>query len=352
MERLYISEMVMLFLLALSTLLIARKFANKIGLVDKPNVRKKHQGEIPLVGGVSLGITLIAFTLFNLGEYPKGEVFAIAAAVLLTVGVIDDKYDLSAKLRMGIQVLLALLMVYLGHLELLYLGDLFGHGGITLQSFPAVVVTVLAVIGAINAFNMIDGIDGLLGCMTITTFLSLAAALWMAQDYELVYVCFVIIVAIIPFLFYNLGGAGSKYKIFMGDSGSMVIGFAVVWLLLSSTQDVSVTEHELQPMTVIWFIFVPLIDMASIMWRRIRQGKSPFEADRGHLHHIILDNGFSSGQTLAFISIFAIICSSVGLSLQLLKCPDSINFLSFIACSALYHVSISRVSLQPRNIDA
>ncbi|MFA0544224.1 undecaprenyl-phosphate alpha-N-acetylglucosaminyl 1-phosphate transferase, partial [Vibrio sp. 10N.222.52.B7] len=148
--------------------------------------------------------------------------------------------------------------------------------------FLSPVVTVLAVIGAINAFNMVDGIDGLLGGLAIVTFAGIAILLKIDSQHGLAYLCAVFIAATIPYILMNLGILGRERRVFMGDAGSMMIGFTVIWLLLGASQDPS--EAMMRPITALWLIAVPLMDMAAIMFRRVRRGDSPFKPDREHLH--------------------------------------------------------------------
>ncbi|WP_413111951.1 UDP-N-acetylglucosamine--undecaprenyl-phosphate N-acetylglucosaminephosphotransferase [Thaumasiovibrio sp. DFM-14] len=346
MDKTLFLEFTMLFIVAWVTLYVGRKGARLVGLVDKPNERKHHDGAIPLVGGLSVGLTVIAFALYHSAQYPQTLVYVFCVAILLIVGVLDDRFDISFKSRLVVQALLSLIMINLAEIELHYLGNLFGFGGIELGWLGAV-VTIVAVIGAINAFNMVDGIDGLLGGLSMVTFFSLSIALWLSGDTVLVYACMVFVVAMLPYVLFNLAIFGKKRKVFMGDAGSMVIGFSVVWLLLSSTQT---AVHSLEPITVVWFIAIPLCDMASIMMRRIKRGDSPFKPDRDHLHHIFLRLNLSSRQTLAAICSIALMCSGFGLLGQLLDLPEYFMFGAFVLLFAAYHYTLSHVWVLTKRI--
>lgn len=162
-------EISIIFALSTTLLFVMRKIAKKIGLVDKPNARKLHQGVIPLVGGISICSTLTLYLLFNPNLFPHQTLYLMSIIVLTLVGALDDKYDLSVKARMTVQALLSILMMYQTGIDLNYIGNILGMGDIHLGMFAAV-VTILAVIGAINAFNMVDGIDGLLGGLSMVTF--------------------------------------------------------------------------------------------------------------------------------------------------------------------------------------
>ena len=273
-----------------------RKVAKRVGLVDKPNARKKHDGAVPLVGGISICLVLAQYLTFKPNIIEHSWLYLICIMILTFIGAIDDKIDLSFKIRMGIQALLSLMMINVAGLELQSLGNMFGIGDISLGWLGSL-ITIIAVIGAINAFNMVDGIDGLLGGLSIVTFGALAILLQVDSQHGLAYLCVVIIVAMLPYICMNLGILGRERKVFMGDAGSMMIGFTVIWLLLgvSQTQD---SEPLIRPVTALWLIAVPLMDMAAIMIRRIRRGDSPFKPDREHLHHIFQRLGLSSRQTL------------------------------------------------------
>ncbi|MCE7627551.1 UDP-N-acetylglucosamine--undecaprenyl-phosphate N-acetylglucosaminephosphotransferase, partial [Vibrio fluvialis] len=279
---------------AFVTLFFARRLAKAIGLVDKPNARKHHQGVVPLVGGISICITVALTVLaFDIAIAHSG-LFLFSICVLTALGAIDDKYDISFKSRMLCQALLSLCMMYFAGLELHTLGNMFGLGHTELGGF-AVLITVLGVIGAINAFNMVDGIDGLLGGLSIVSFSALAFLLYQDGHSSLGLLCLIFITATLPYIGMNLGLLGRQRKVFMGDAGSMMIGFTIIWLLLSGSQDES--GAIMRPVTALWLIALPLMDMTAIMIRRIRRGDSPFKPDREHLHHICQRLGLSSRQT-------------------------------------------------------
>ncbi|MFW1331741.1 undecaprenyl-phosphate alpha-N-acetylglucosaminyl 1-phosphate transferase, partial [Vibrio parahaemolyticus] len=191
---------------------------------------------------------------------------------------------MSFKIRMGVQAVLSIIMMKVAGIELHSLGDMFGLGQISL-GWLGTIVTIFAVIGAINAFNMVDGIDGLLGGLSIVTLGALAYLLQVDSQHGAAYLCIVIIIAMLPYIFMNLGILGRERKVFMGDAGSMMIGFTVIWLLLGVSQTGS-AEPLMRPVTALWLIALPLMDMTAIMIRRVRRGDSPFKPDREHLHHI------------------------------------------------------------------
>ena len=331
-------DLFFLFFFSLATTFTMRKFAKKIGLVDKPSVRKLHDGTIPLVGGVSICISILYFLFNNPEILPNAGLYATCLLILVSIGVLDDMYDLNFQLRFAVQAGLSIIMMVVGDIELNTIGDIFGSGDVITLGWFGYFITTLAVVGAINAFNMVDGIDGLLGGLSIVTFGGLGIMLNFDGQSSLAYICLVLIVTIIPYILLNLGMFGRKRKVFMGDAGSMLIGFTVIWLLLLSSQNGS--APPLRPVTALWLIAIPLMDMAAIMFKRIRRGDSPFKPDREHLHHIFQRLGFTSRQTLAIICLLASGFASFGIYGELLGIAESTMFILFMLCFTSYTVAM------------
>lgn len=158
------------FLVSFISLFVFRKVAQRIGLVDKPNERKHHKGQIPLVGGISIFFTIILALFLTPELLLAPQLYAGCAFILVVIGAIDDRYDISFKFRLVVQAAVSMLMIVLGERSLHNLGYLMGSEAIHLPELISILLTVFAVIGAINAFNMVDGIDGLLGGLASVTF--------------------------------------------------------------------------------------------------------------------------------------------------------------------------------------
>ncbi|EHK9125930.1 TPA: UDP-N-acetylglucosamine--undecaprenyl-phosphate N-acetylglucosaminephosphotransferase [Vibrio parahaemolyticus] len=333
-------ELCFVFFSSFATLFLMRKVAKRVGLVDKPNIRKLHKGAVPLVGGISICLVLAQFLTFNPDIIEHSWLYLLCICALTAIGAIDDKIDLSFKVRMGVQAILSIIMMKVAGIELHSLGDMFGFGEVSLGWIGSF-ITILAVIGAINAFNMVDGIDGLLGGLSIVTFGALAYLLKVDSQHGLAYLCVVIVVAMLPYIFMNLGILGRERKIFMGDAGSMMIGFTVIWLLLGVSQAES--KPLMRPVTALWLIAVPLMDMAAIMIRRIRRGDSPFKPDREHLHHIFQRMGLSSKQTLVTICGIATLYAAFGIYGEMAGISEAAMFYTFIACFIVYSILLAYV---------
>jgi UDP-GlcNAc:undecaprenyl-phosphate GlcNAc-1-phosphate transferase len=266
--------------------------------------------------------------------------YLLCGGTIVVLGVFDDFLDLSVKLRLCAQVVIALVMMYGLQLYVGNLGNLVGTGDLKL-GYLGIPFTVIAVIAAINAFNMIDGIDGLAGMLSGVSFVSLTLMMGVGGQLEHAVLPMVLVFAIIPYLLFNLDLIGKgKGKIFMGDAGSMLIGLSVIWLLIVGSQSDSAS---FRPVTALWVIAIPLMDMVAIMIRRMRKGQSPFMADREHLHHIFLRLGLNSRQSLVIITSLASMLATIGVVGEYLMVPDLIMLLLFLLMFAIYSLSLQYI---------
>ncbi len=327
------AEFATVFIFTLAFLFYARKAAKHVGLVDRPGLRKRHQGAIPLAGGVSVmaGICF-AFAIMH-HHIPQIRLYLFSAWVLVFIGILDDRFDVSVKIRALVQAIIALVMMFTGKLYLLSFGFILGPWEMVVGPF-GYILTLFAVWASINAFNMIDGIDGLLGCLSCVTFLAMGILLFSSGYISLGIWCLIMITTITPHILFNLGIMGRRYKVFMGDAGSTLIGFTIIWILLESTQG---ELPAIAPVTALWLIAIPLMDMVAIMYRRMSKGMSPFAADRQHIHHLIMRAGFTSGQTLMLITLIAVLLAGIGVLGQNLSfISDWIMFSLFLLIFIFY----------------
>lgn len=322
------------FLSALMAIKLFKPIAVDVGLVDKPNARKHHEGQIPLIGGISIFAAVLAASLLWLPNTLELRMYLIASAMMVFIGALDDKYDLRVRIRIVGQIIIASLMIYGVGGYISNLGDLFGLGDIELGPI-GIVFTYFAIIVVINAYNMVDGIDGLIGSLSLNTFTAIALLFLMSGNHGYLSYPLILATATLPYLMFNLGFF-KKYtkKIFMGDAGSMFIGLSVIWLLSMGTQG---ENASFRPVTALWICAVPLMDMLAIVMRRYRKGKSPFKPDRDHLHHILQRAGLSSRQTLIVISVFSVLMSTIGLLGEYFRVPESIALVLFILVFVLYN---------------
>ena len=322
------------FCFAFLAIKLFKPIAVDVGLVDKPNARKHHHGQIPLIGGISIFAAVLAASLLWLPNTLELRMYLIASAMMVFIGALDDKYDLKVRIRIVGQIIIASLMIYGVGGYIANLGDLFGFGDIKLGPV-GIIFTYFAIIVVINAYNMVDGIDGLIGSLSLNTFTAIALLFLISGNSGYLSYPLMLATATLPYLVFNLGFF-KKYtnKIFMGDAGSMFIGLSVIWLLSMGTQG---ENASFRPVTALWICAVPLMDMLAIVMRRYRKGKSPFKPDRDHLHHILQRAGLSSRQTLIAITVFSVLMSSLGVLGEYFQVPESIELVLFVVIFILYN---------------
>lgn len=336
-----ISTLITAFAFAYVAIRVFKPVAIEVGLVDKPNERKMHSGDIPLIGGISIFCAVLLASLLWLPDTLELRMYLITSAMMVFIGALDDKYDLSVRIRIIGQIIIASLLIYGVGGYISNLGDLFSLGNIELGVF-GVFFTYFSIIVAINAYNMVDGIDGLIGSLSLNTFMSIAVLFLMSGTTDYLSYPLIIAASILPYLMFNLGlFKRSAKKIFMGDAGSMFIGLSVIWLLTMGTQGESAS---FRPVTALWICAIPLMDMLSIVVRRYRKGRSPFKPDRDHIHHILQKAGFTQKETLAFISIIAVILSSIGIAGEYLQVHESVMLVCFIGVFVIYNFSIRKLN--------
>ncbi|MCB0665659.1 MAG: undecaprenyl/decaprenyl-phosphate alpha-N-acetylglucosaminyl 1-phosphate transferase [Saprospiraceae bacterium] len=287
-------------LLAKITIPAWKMFALKINLVDKPNARKKHQGEIPVVGGIAVftaGLLSISLSLAGTWNHVLSNPMIVGATILLILGAIDDRIEIKATIKLMIQVLVAGLIVWQGTI----IESLHGLFGIhDLPGWVASLLTVLVIVGTINAFNLIDGIDGLAGGLFIIVLMSFGAlALWLEIP-SLAIPFFAFGSALIAFLRQNL----SKEKIFLGDGGSLSLGFIIVSggiQLFNASNSVDVVSDSFSERLVLGLLLLPVLDSFRVYFERIMIGNSPFKADRRHIHHLFVNLGLTHRKSTLLI---------------------------------------------------
>jgi len=312
-------------------ILFFRRHAPQLGVVDVPGGRKHHHGDIPLVGGLGMfgGLALVA--LLTGSFLAEHMAFFAAISLLVITGFVDDRSGLSPRIRFVLQAIAALVMVYGADIRLDNFGDLFGFGDVTTGALAAP-VTVFAVIGVINAINMIDGVDGLAGgvaLIALLVFSTFAAVAGVLQQTLLLPLAAVIV----GFMVFNLRTPWrSQASVFMGDAGSVLLGFSLAWYAV----DLAEVRQAFTPITAIWILAIPLMDTTALMIRRVRRGRSPFDADREHLHHILLRAGFTPGQTVTIVYGLSLLLAAIGVTGWWLGLPEYVMFYSFIALFGLY----------------
>jgi len=311
-----------------------RPVAVRVGLVDRPGGRRTHEREVPLIGGLAmfLGFVFAALTLeLGLTSY-RG--FVAAGAILVVVGVLDDLHELSSRARFGAQIAASLLMAYWGGVVLTDLGALRADGSPFVLGGWAIAFTVFCTVGVINALNMIDGLDGLAGGMSLVPLLGMA---WVCHDAGLdgrLQILLLLAVVVVAFLLFNMrlpGRAGAP--VFMGDAGSMFLGFAITWFFIDLSQG---PGRAMAPVAALWLLLVPLFDTVWLILRRVLHGRSPFRPDFEHVHHVLQMTGLDPARSVLLLWAVSAIAAGAGLAALALGVPEHVMFQTFLGLFAAY----------------
>lgn len=313
-----------------------RPWARRVGLVDRPSGRKQHVGRVPVIGGICFFVG----TLVGLGYLGYVDRFVMSlmmgSALIVAIGVADDISHLSVRTRLLVEAAIVGLVILSTGYYLDHVGGLIPMFDLRL-GLLGIPVTIIAVIGLMNAFNMMDGIDGLAAS---TAMVSIAAILLFAHDgapgVGTTLMLQILFASLIPYVFVNLGWPDGR-KIFMGDAGSTVIGFLVGWSLIHLSHP---RMGRMVPVEVLWCVALPVMDTAAVMYRRMRQGRSPFAADRQHLHHLLVDRGLSTQASLWIIVAMGAALALLGYALR--DMPQPLSFLVFVATAVAYIVGFPR----------
>ena len=288
------------FALCAVLLPLALPLARRFGLVDHPGGRKDHGCVMPVVGGLVIYFVVVAgFLVFEEIDSLRTWAFIGGAGLLVLVGQLDDYFDLRWTWRIGAQALAALLMALLGGVMATNLHDVFGFAGANIGLF-AVPFTVFIVVGVINALNMADGVDGLAGSLSVVA-LGLFACFGLYSGNVLVVErILAVAAAVVGFLVWNARFPWQpRARVFLDNGGSMLLGFTIAYASVRLSQS---PDHPVSPVLGPWALSLPLIDCVALMLRRWRQGRSPFAADRHHMHHMLLDAGFRASAVVAIIA--------------------------------------------------
>jgi UDP-GlcNAc:undecaprenyl-phosphate GlcNAc-1-phosphate transferase len=265
--------------------------ATRWGIVDKPGVRKVHAIPIPRVGGIAMVIGVLVAAIIVIPLAPNDRWFLTAAAVLAAFGAADDRFDLDYRVKFVGQLIAILIVVLAGDAQIHFITL---DDRVSLPQWLGIPLAVFFLLGITNAINLADGLDGLAGG---TTFLCLGAIAMFSHGSGQVVTAALALAfagAILGFLRFNTYPA----SIFMGDAGSQLLGFAVGVLSLRATQS---GTSALSAATPILLLALPILDTLSVMVQRVSEGRSPFSADKNHIHHKLLSFGFDHHEAVMVI---------------------------------------------------
>jgi UDP-N-acetylmuramyl pentapeptide phosphotransferase/UDP-N-acetylglucosamine-1-phosphate transferase len=281
-------------------------------LFEKVSDRSSHSMPTPSFGGVAFFIVIILSLSFAGQIYAGNQVLALLPGVIVVffTGLKDDMTGTKPTTKIYAQLIAGISLLLYSQFNIV---DLKGFLAIfEISEWIMIPLGLLIIVFFINAFNLIDGIDGLASLIGIVIFLFYAVIFMLVGDWLMLSVSLSLIGAFIAFLRYNFSRKGKK--IFLGDTGSLLIGFTIISFVFYimakeySTQLTFIVPAQNLPIILIALLFVPIYDALRIFIDRISKGRSPFSADRGHMHHLVLDRyGFSHRRTSFVIAILNVL---------------------------------------------
>ena len=288
------------------------------------------------MGGIAIFAALLA-TAAIAGVLHEVSWFLFALSLVIAIGLWDDAAEIGPRAKLAIEIVASCVMIWGAGMELHSVGDLFGWRPIGLWIF-AVPLTVFAVVGVVNAVNMMDGLDGLGGSIALVAFAWYAAMARLSGLDAQFDTAVILASAIAGFLLFNLRLPWQPHaRVFLGDAGSLMIGFALGWFAVDLTQGAG---RSVPPIAALWVVLLPLADCVSLMARRIRAGTSPFVADRHHIHHYLVARGFTPNQAVALLASISAAFGAVGFFGWQLGIPEPVLFWPFFVGFFAYHAWI------------
>lgn len=316
-----------LFLTIVLTPLILR-LAVKLDLYDMPDERRVHVKPIPRIGGIAMAIGVFV-PLWLYGPLDTlMRAYLAGALIIVIVSMYDDLKGLTFKIKFAAQIAAAIIAVIYGGVQIDNLGNLLPDG-MVISEWATIILTVVMIVGITNAINLADGLDGLAGGICLIVFLCIGYLAYLEQDMEIVIMAAALSGAIFGFLRFNTHPA----VLFMGDTGSQLLGFSAAFLSLSLTQG----DTALSPLLPLIILGFPILDTITVMSERIAGGRSPFAADKNHFHHKLIRLGFF--QTEAVFLIYVIQAFMVALAFFLRYYSECLLLMIYLVFSAIVIIS-------------
>jgi len=312
-----------------------RPFARTVGLIDRPGGRKMHIGDIPVIGGMAMFAGFLISSIYTYQAFPDYPYLVAGLAVLVLIGVLDDRFDLPAPVRFIGQTCAALLMVGGANVVATNIGHVF-FGGVVELGWFSDIFTIMIVLTAINAFNMFDGSDGVAGIQALMGLVFMGFACIMAGNMAALPLIVSMIGCLFGFLVFNWPSKRTRsVRAFMGDAGSTMLGFLLAWLAIDLSQG---AQPVFSPVVVLWIFALPIYDLFSSMMRRVTNGLSPFHGDSDHLHHVLRRYGLTSRKVAQTVLLGSSITAAIGVGGYRLGLHDGLLFFGWVVIGVIYHV--------------
>lgn len=317
---------------------LLRPLAIRVGFVDRPDERKTHLNNIPLIGGIAIFFGF-CFALLNLrfSLLPFRSLLAGSALIVL-MGVVDDFRDLRARLKLFGQIMVALILIVWGQLNISHLGNIFFSGDINI-GYWGMLFTLLVVVSNLNALNMLDGQDGLAGSIALGQAFWLMVFAYELQSMPELHLLMILIALLLVFLSFNMSFPWrSQASIFMGDSGSTFLAFVLAWMAIFISQN---NIGIIKPVSVLWVMALPIFDLLNVILHRIRQKKSIFTAGRDHLHHVLHFAGMKQSLSTLLLFIISFTFGFTGYAINHYNLSEGLGFLLFVVTMVTYLFVVS-----------
>ena len=309
------------FALSVAFCLGFRGLAREWHLIDIPDARKRHDGNVPLCGGIAIFLSFSAATFLAFGVSGHANAMALlpGLVLILVAGVLDDRFNLPVAPRLAIQLLAAFLIIAITGLTQTYLGLASDGIETAAASTPEMLIQVLTgplfliialafIVGLVNAVNMSDGVDGLAGSASAAAFFWLAVIGFGIGEHRLGLQALALAAACLGFLVFNMRHRWrTRASLFLGDGGSTFLGAALAGFILILASGTAAVAFPV----LIWIVIVPVIDTLSLIVRRMSVRRSPFSPDRQHLHHLLMDAGLSCGQTAVAVMALNLLAGAI-----------------------------------------
>jgi UDP-GlcNAc:undecaprenyl-phosphate GlcNAc-1-phosphate transferase len=291
---LYFSTVLLSVFITISLIPVMTRLASRFQLVDIPDQRKVHTIPVPRIGGLAMAVgVFVPLVLWSAADgFVKA--YLAGAGTLVLFGLLDDMKGLGYKAKFTGQVLAALIAVFFGDVRIDSLGTLL-PGAVQLPDWFAVSLSVVAIVGVTNAINLADGLDGLAGGISLLGFCCIGYLAYLAGNNAVITLSLSLAGAIFGFLRFNTHPA----SLFMGDTGSQLLGFSAVVLALKLTQGNTAFSPVL-PLVILGF---PVLDTLAVMVERVRKGRSPFSPDKNHFHHRLIRLGLHHAEAVFAIYV-------------------------------------------------
>jgi len=315
------------FLLALLLVHLTIKMALLKNIVDQPDTRKVHNQPVPLLGGVGMASAFIITCLVFFKMGPLLPAFLGGLLLIVLTGLADDIWQIKPLVKFTGEILAALVFIGLSGYAIHSFGDLLGSGPLTTGRY-AIPVTVFCMVGVMNAMNMADGMDGLAAGISITACVFLGYFAASSGQHHYLVPVMALLGSLLGFLYFNRYPA----RTFMGDNGSLFLGYTLSALCILLVQDQAL-HIPVQPVSMAIVLGLPIVDAILVMSLRLGKGKNPFHPDNSHLHHHLLALGLSHSCVVRLICI--IMCSCGILALLIRQLPAWEQFYSGVAYASL-----------------